>query len=126
MPVVLIADADRHDCDLYQWFFSYHGWHVQTSGGGLECLAKLRQGAPRLLILDVQLPWGGADGLLAVMRAEPNLAHVPVVLTSTEAADESVSGLVVPPVVRALSKPFPLTTLLDFVRTQPMRADSEN
>src|SRR6516225_8584044 len=109
-PAVLIADADRELCDLYRRFFSRHGWQVRTSGGGLECLAELRQCPPHLLILDLRLPWGGADGLLAVIRDDPGLAGVPVILSSTAAIPpETLADLVSPPVVRALWKPFPLT-----------------
>src|SRR6516225_996430 len=116
-PAVLIADADRELCDLYRRFFSRHGWQVRTSGAGLECLTQLRQCSPQLLILDLQLPWGGADGLLAVMRDDPGLARVPVILTSTGASPEALSGLVSSPVVQALWKPFSLTALLEIVRS---------
>jgi DNA-binding NtrC family response regulator len=112
---VHIADADRELCDLYGRFFSHHGWQVQTSGGGLECLAQLRQCLPNLLILDFHIPWGGADGLLAVMCSDPALARVPVVLTSTETSAEALSRLVSPPVVRTLGKPYSLTALLNIV-----------
>jgi CheY-like chemotaxis protein len=115
MPVVLIADLDRDLCDLYRRFFSDQGWQVQISGGSLECLAQLRQRPPHLLILDLDLPWGGADGLLAVMRDDPDLARVPVILTSTEVPPEALAGLVSPPVVQTLCKPFSLTVLLETV-----------
>jgi DNA-binding response OmpR family regulator len=114
MPTVLIAEADAELCELYRRFFSHHSWQVQISGGGLECLAKLRQSSPRILILDVHLPWGGADGLLALMRDDPRLACVPVILTSTDA----LSGPVSPQVVHTLWKPFPLTALLEIVRSE--------
>jgi DNA-binding NtrC family response regulator len=114
-PSVVIADADRDQCDLYRQFFSYHSYQVHTSGGGFECLAQLRQFSPHLLILDLRLPWGGADGVLAVMRDDFCLARVPVVLTSTEASPEALSGLVSPPVVQALWKPFSLTALLEIM-----------
>ncbi len=116
VATILIADSDPELCDLYRRFFSHHGWPVQTAGGGLECLAQLRQRVPRLLILDVPLPWGGPDGLLAVMRDDPRLCHVPVILTSTSACSDIPAGLASPPVVRALWKPFPLQTLLEIVR----------
>ncbi len=112
-PTVLVADADSDLCDLYRLFFSRHGWQVRSSGGGVECLAQLRQASPRFLILDMQLLWGGADGLLEVMRDDPELASVPVVLTSTAAFPESLSGQASPPVVQALGKPFSLTALLE-------------
>jgi hypothetical protein len=51
------------------------------------------------------------------MRDDPSLARVPVILTSTEASPEAVSGLVSPPVVQALWKPFSLTALLEIVRS---------
>ncbi len=86
-PAVFFADAEL--CDLYRKYFTHHGWRVQTSEGGLECLSQLRQYAPHLLILDLELRWGGADGLLAVMRDDPGLARVPVILKSTEASPEA-------------------------------------
>jgi hypothetical protein len=70
------------------------------------------------LILDLHLPWGGADGLLAVMRDDLRLARIPVILTSTEPLAERLSHLVSPPVVRALWKPFSLTALLDIVSSE--------
>jgi DNA-binding NtrC family response regulator len=113
MPAILIADADQDLCDLFEQFFSHQGWQVRTFGGALECLAQLRQCPPQLLILDADLPWGGADGLLAVMRDDPALARVPVILTSTEGSLEAHPRLLSPPVVQVLEKPFPLAALLE-------------
>jgi DNA-binding response OmpR family regulator len=110
---VYIADADRELCDLYRRFFTHHGWRVEISGGGLECLAQLRRSLPHLLVLDAQLPWGGADGLLAVMRDDPCLARIPVVLTSMGDFPQPPGGLVLPSVVRTLAKPFSLAVLLE-------------
>jgi DNA-binding NtrC family response regulator len=114
---VLIADADQELCDLYRRFFSHHRWQVRTSRGGLECLTQLLQSSPQLLILDHQLPWGGVDGVLAVMRDDPDLRRVPVILTSTEGFAALLPSVVSPPVVRALCKPFSLTALLDVMRS---------
>jgi DNA-binding NtrC family response regulator len=115
---VLIADSDQDLCDLYGPFFTRQGWNVQTSAGGLECLSHLRRCIPQLLILDLQLPWGGADGLLAIMRADPALSRVPVILTSAEPSLETLSRPTSPQVVQALSKPFSLTDLVDIVCTR--------
>jgi DNA-binding response OmpR family regulator len=115
MPAVLIAVADSDLCDLYQHFFAHHGWQVLSCGRGLGCLAQLRQRLPRLLILDVQLPSGGADGVLAVLRADADLGCIPVILTTTEASHEVSSCRVGPPIVHVLRKPFSLTTLLDLM-----------
>ena len=73
--------------------------------------------ASKCLAVGHAVPWGGADGLLAVMRDDPDLARVPVILTSAEASPKPHSGQVWPPVVQALGKPFSLTALLEIVRS---------
>ncbi len=117
-PSVLIADADGDLCELYRRFFSHLGWRVQTSGEGLACLAELRKDSFQLLILDRDVPWGGADGVLAIMREDPKLARVPVVLTVAAASRGVLVGLAAPPVVRAVAKPFSLNALLEVVRSE--------
>jgi CheY-like chemotaxis protein len=121
---VYIADADQELCDLYRRFFTRQGWRVETSQGGLDCLARLRQGSPQLLVLDAHLPWGGADGLLAVMRDDPGLARIPVVLTSTGASAQPPDGLALPPVERMLAKPFSLAVLLEIAAAGPGKIQS--
>jgi response regulator RpfG family c-di-GMP phosphodiesterase len=50
---------------------------------GLECMCRLRNRVPDVLVLEPQLLWGGGDGVLAMMGENPDLANVPVmVLTS--------------------------------------------
>lgn len=121
-PKLVIADADPDLCDLYRLFFSNQGWHVRTCGGGLECLARLQEAAPDLLVLDRDLHWGGADGVLALMRNVPELAQMPVILTSAEPFIEAPAPPAAP-VLLTLWKPFSLSVLLDvacaWMRTRP-------
>ena len=104
MPTVLCADADRELRDVYVWLLSSYGFRVETADDGLECLAKLRQFVPDLLLLDLELPWGGGDGVLEVMRGNLSLLPVRVMLTSSVAS---------PPAVQALAKPFQLSALVE-------------
>ena len=113
MPTVLCADADRELRDVYVWLLSSYGFRVETADDGLECLAKLRQFVPDLLLLDLELPWGGGDGVLEVMRGNLSLLPVRVVLTSSVASAQVLDGLASPPAVQALAKPFQLSALVE-------------
>lgn len=113
MPTVLFADANREFRDDYVWWLSSCGFKVETADDGLECLAKLRQFVPDLLILDLELPWGGGEGVLGVMREDPWLLPTRVVLTSAVAPAQVLDGLASPPVVQALTKPFQLSALME-------------
>lgn len=113
MPTVLLAEADRELRETYHQYLARRGFHVETAESGLGCLARLHQIVPDLLILDLELPWGGGDGILGIMREHPRLSSVPVLLTSAAASPQTLDGFVSAPVVKALAKPFPLAALLE-------------
>src|SRR5438067_11067086 len=67
---LLIADGDAELCDLYEMFLTECGYEVEAASDGLDCLRKLRQVIPAVLVLDLELRWGGGDGVLARLREE--------------------------------------------------------
>lgn len=115
-PHVLVADADAELPELYRRFFAHYDWQVELANGGLDCLVRLRRAPPDILILNCQLPWGGPDGVLAVMRDDRDLCRVPVILTFTSATADGAAESLSAPVVRVLAKPFALQTLLEVSR----------
>lgn len=80
---VLMADPDESLHPVYRETLLREGFEVVTALSGLECVAELRERIPDVLVLEPQLPWGGGEGVLALMGEIPDLAVVPVmVLTS--------------------------------------------
>jgi response regulator RpfG family c-di-GMP phosphodiesterase len=80
---VLMADQDESLHPDYRESLSQEGFDMATALSGLECVSSLREQAPDVLVLEPQLPWGGGDGVLAMMGEDPGLANIPVmVLTS--------------------------------------------
>ena len=80
---VLMADPDESLHPLYREPLLREGFEVDRALSGIECVSRLRERVPDVLVLEPQLPWGGGDGVLAVMGGDPQLATVPVmVLTS--------------------------------------------
>ena len=92
-PLVAITDDDPDDRDLLATAFGEAGIEHQLVllEGGADLLAYLRRarngtdGAtlPALLLIDLNMP--GIDGHQALreIRADPLLAHIPVVILST-------------------------------------------
>lgn len=112
---LLIADGDAELCDVYERFLTERGYEVETSSDGLDCLRKLRQVSPAVLVLDLELRWGGGDGVLAWLREENPTPATSVVLTTTACSPDGAERTE-PPVVACLPKPFTLTALLTSVR----------
>ena len=70
---ILIADRDEFLLATYREHLSQHGAVVATASTGLACMDRLRHFAPNVLVMDPSLLWGGGDGVLAVMDAEPEI-----------------------------------------------------
>jgi hypothetical protein len=61
----LIADADESLQAVYRETLSQEGFAVTAAYSGLECVARLREYIPDVLVLEPCLPWGGGDGVIA-------------------------------------------------------------
>jgi DNA-binding response OmpR family regulator len=80
---ILMADPDESLEPVYRESLLQEGFQLVAAESGLECLARLREGVPDVLVLEPQLPWGDGEEVLAIMGEDPELAIVPVmVLTS--------------------------------------------
>lgn len=80
---VLIADPDKSLQTMYRDSLFQEDFEISAALTGLECMDRLREDTPDVLVLEPQLPWGGGEGVLAMMGENPKLATVPVmVLTS--------------------------------------------
>ncbi|MBN2023309.1 MAG: response regulator [Pirellulales bacterium] len=78
-----MADPDEFLHSMYRAPLMREGFELVTAASGLQCLAWLRECVPDVLVLEPQLPWGGGDGVLAMMGEFPQFATIPVmVLTS--------------------------------------------
>jgi DNA-binding response OmpR family regulator len=79
---VLIADPDESLFDSYREYLEQEGLTVVTATNGLECIERLRDSSPDVLVLEPELPWGWGDGVLAMMQEEPDVPVVPVIVLS--------------------------------------------
>jgi DNA-binding response OmpR family regulator len=79
---VLIADSDRYLLDDYREYLEQQGFEVLTATTGLECVERLRDGEPDVLVLEPSIPWGWGDGVLAMMHEERDISTIPVIVVT--------------------------------------------
>lgn len=107
---VLIVDDDQHIRDSLREAFQEEGYEVFTSANGHEALELLAAqiSRPDVVILDLVLP--GMDGtrVYAAMQANPALANLPVIVSTSNPARAPAGVIVVP-------KPLKLDRLLEAV-----------
>ncbi|GEM_PF-915232 len=86
--IVLVIDDDDVVRNLLQAYLSKIGYQVALADNGKEGLALAKKLRPNAITLDVMMP--GMDGweVLSQLKADPDLAHIPViVLTMVEDKD---------------------------------------
>lgn len=79
MRVLLAARATLSRADQEAALRRF-GFTVETADGGVQCLETMRWFVPEVLVLEADLPWGGGDGVLAVIRDEPSMQETPVLV----------------------------------------------
>jgi PAS domain S-box-containing protein len=117
LPRILIAD-DNNDMRAYLKSLLDPHAEVTACADGEAALALLRNGQPDLLLSDVMMPKLDGFGLIARIRADSALRHLPVILLSARAGEEAkVEGLQAG-ADDYLVKPFATAELLARVQRQ--------
>jgi two-component system cell cycle response regulator len=91
---VLVVDDILSNVKLLEAKLTAEYFDVVTAFNGLECLAKVAESAPDIVLLDVMMP--GMDGFEVCRRikSDPKTAHVPVVMvTALDQPSDRVAGL---------------------------------
>ena len=115
---LLIADDDPELIEVCQDYLTRCGFRVLTASGGVECLSIIRDESPAVVVVSVDLLWGGADGLVDYLRDESRRRTVPYVILTGCTTEGNVAALYNQPCAfRYLRKPFVMRRLLDCVRT---------
>ena len=88
-PVVLVIDDDPHARDLLVRFLQKEGFSARTAVDGRQGLLMARQLRPSLITLDVMMPEVDGWSVLNALKADPELAKIPVMMiTLTEEQDK--------------------------------------
>ena len=110
---VLIAEADAKLCGTYERMFAGSGLLVETANDGLDCWTKIRIRCPDALLVDIDLLWGGSDGVLARLREDSDSADAPEIFVTGDDSPEVLSKRAGIDVTRCFQKPVEVTMVLN-------------
>jgi len=108
---ILIADDEPNLRFTLGFALQRAGHDVSVAADGHEALTRMREQRPDLLLAEAQLP--GIDGhhLASLIRDDPALHDVPVVLMSARSDDAEVAHGLAAGADAVLAKPFPAQLL---------------
>ncbi len=83
MPLIVLMEDDDATRTLVSSVLQKCGYEVLSAGNGADGLALARQHKPDLVISDIQMPVMDGLAMLQILRAEPALSSVPVILLTS-------------------------------------------
>lgn len=113
--VLHFAETDADLRDAYNRLGSARGFRVETSADGFECLRRVGADVPDVLVVNLDIPWGGGDGVLACLRDSSSIpASRPVFVTGDDSPEDLSrrSGI---PTDNCFQKPYRVSDLLDSI-----------
>lgn len=115
-PRILVAD-DNADMRTYIVSLLSQYWAVEAVGDGEEALASIGKALPDLVLSDVMMPRVDGITLVRSLRASPRTRHIPVILLTARAGEESAVEGLETGADDYLPKPFSARDLLARVRS---------
>jgi two-component system alkaline phosphatase synthesis response regulator PhoP len=94
MRRILVVDDDREVVRLIRAYLEQAGFEVLAAYDGETAVHIVRRDQPDLLLLDLMLP--GRDGweITRLVRADPALAHLPIIMLTARVDDtDKIVGL---------------------------------
>jgi two-component system chemotaxis sensor kinase CheA len=114
---LLIAEDSFTSRGLLKTILEAAGYQVATANDGLEAWNALKQEPFDLLISDVEMPRMDGFMLADRVRADPNLARLPIVLvTALESDEDRARGLEAGANAYLVKSGFAQDSLLDAIR----------
>ena len=87
-PLVLVADDSELVRDKMLALLQGAGFRVVQASDGLAALRQLEHERPDVVVSDLEMPHLDGLGLLAAIRRQPDLQHLPFVIVSAKESPE--------------------------------------
>ena len=104
--MVLYVEDERSLHGLIGFWLEDAGFEVVFALDGAEALERIRRDPPDLVITDAMMPNLTGDELVETMKADPDLAGIPIIMATAAASPLRVSRMLERGCVAVLGKPL--------------------
>ncbi|MCE2828167.1 MAG: response regulator [Sphingomonadales bacterium] len=113
---VLIVEDNELNLKLFTELLRAHQFEVEGLRDGRDALARIRDFAPDLVIMDIQMPHISGLDLIEAMQADADLRAVPVLAVTAYAGKGDEERILGAGARGYLSKPVGMVAFLETVR----------
>lgn len=86
---ILIVEDDPNNLRLLELLLAHAGHNTHSASNGLECLQRVKEERPDLILMDVELPKLDGYETTRILRQDSSTAAIPIIGVSSFASAES-------------------------------------
>ena len=116
-PNILTVDDARTVRQIAQKALSAFDCDVHEATNGYNAFFTMERALPHLIVLDVSMPVMGGVELLTLMRSNPALKAIPVIMLTSPADHAVIPQITALGISGLLLKPFTETALLEKIKS---------
>lgn len=90
MSTVLLVDDDVFLREILRKTFIREGWTVYEASNGEEGYERAREEHPAIIVLDIRMPKRNGFETLQLLKRDPDVSEIPVVMLSSLSSKEDV------------------------------------
>ncbi len=113
---VLYVEDERSLHGLVEFWLTEAGYRVRLASDGDEALVMIRADPPDLVITDAMMPNLSGDELVEIMKDDPELASIPIVMATAAASPFRTKRMLERGCVAVLGKPLDEETFVAAAR----------
>lgn len=104
---VLLVDDEPLNLKLYERMLKEHNFQIYTAANGKECLEKVQENYPDLIIMDWNMPVMHGIDALEILKKDPATKDIPVIMiTGVMTSPEDLAYAMAVGAIDFLKKPF--------------------
>lgn len=90
-PSILVVEDDEHIGELLKFLLERQGYRVDRCTEGRAARSFIQaNGPPRLILLDVMLPFLDGFELVGVIRSQPGWGEVPIIMLTAKTTESDI------------------------------------
>jgi CheY-like chemotaxis protein len=122
LKTIVVIEDEVDTAEMFGEMMRLTGYQVYKSYGGTRALALVAEKKPDAVILDLMMPDLSGLDVLNLMRQDPQLAHIPVVIVSAKSLPSDVKGGLDAGAASYLTKPVSYRDLVDAIEKATHKA----
>lgn len=111
MAKILVAEDEKQIADMIAFKLTNSGHQVIRAQNGEEAMRLVKRDIPDLIMLDAMMPGVGGFEVLRLLKADPALRSVPVIMVTAKGHERDVLNGLRGGAVDYVVKPFSLKEL---------------